>query len=483
MSTSPRDETFIRAGLAKSAFRESIYEGLPWTYYMDYVTSVQRMLRHMTRILPRVYQAHDAFMMFYKPYDTVWRSLKQQNKAAAIWHKIVSESVRRENYYEVNRFTRGSTELSILAAYQFLKNILNNVWSKHVEQAQQQLYDQLKNVNDPRAISKAINDVLNGMGGAAVSAIKEEVKGALQEALTAVREYTDAKAEAEAAIEALVGSGGSGFDKEALSVLHFLDHPDSFRQHINILRWARVFTTHFMATLPTSFSHEQVVSTVGGISGVGRINGNKVSDILPSELALMNLPGFENIGRALFAVKYVSRQLMAYQHAVSIKPVIFVDKSGSMAGTIKAGKYIIEGEVPKISVAAGVALAMYRKYNADVYLFDTEVTAVKPAEVVNTLLTISADGGTNIDSVIEEINHINKTDYIYIIISDGITEASEQHMAMLRRFAPRVKLILVDYSFEPNYNWVQLLKQYNNVMLVNDVASFENAVKRALAST
>jgi len=153
-----------------------------------------------------------------------------------------------------------------------------------------------------------------------------------------------------------------------------------------------------------------------------------------------------------------------------------------LAGSIKAGKYIIEGEVPKISVAAGVALAMYRKYNADVYLFDTEVTAVKPADVVNTLLTISADGGTNIDSVIEEINHINKTDYIYIIISDGITEASEQHMAMLRRFAPRVKLILVDYSFEPNYNWVQLLKQHNNVMLVNDVASFENAVKRALAS-
>ncbi len=77
---------------------------------------------------------------------------------------------------------------------------------------------------------------------------------------------------------------------------------------------------------------------------------------------------------------------------------------------------------------------------------------------------------------------INKTDYIYIIISDGITEASEQHLNMLRRFAPRVKLILVDYSFEPNYNWVQLLKQYNNVMLVNDVASFENAVKRALVN-
>jgi uncharacterized protein with von Willebrand factor type A (vWA) domain len=477
---STRDETFIRAGLTKSAFRESIYEGLPWQYYMDYIVSVQRMLKHMVRILPRVYHAHDAFMMFYKPYDLVWRSIKQQNKAAPIWHKIIQETIRRENYYEVNRFTRGSTELSILAAYQYLRNILNKVWSRQLEQMQQQLQQQLQQINDPREANRIIRNVVDQTFSTV--GLKDMAKEALGEALQAVQEYSDAKAEAEAAIEALVGSGGSGFDKEALSVLHFLDHHDDFRNRVRILHWARVFTTQFMTTLPISFSHEQVTSTVGGISGVGRINGGKVSDILPSELALMNLPGFENIGRALFAVKYASRQLMAYQHAVAIKPVVFVDKSGSMAGGIKAGKYIIEGEVPKISVAAGVALAMHRKYNADIYLFDTEVTAVKPVDVVNTLLTISADGGTNIDSVIEEINRINKTDYIYIIISDGITEASEQHLATLRRFVHSVKLILVDYTYEPNYNWVQLLKQHNNVMLVNDVASFENAVKRALAS-
>jgi uncharacterized protein with von Willebrand factor type A (vWA) domain len=187
----------------------------------------------------------------------------------------------------------------------------------------------------------------------------------------------------------------------------------------------------------------------------------------------MNLGG---IGMALFAVKYASKQLMAYQHATAVKPIVFVDKSGSMASSFRGV------DVPKISIAAGVALAMYRKYNADVYLFDTEVTAVKPADVVNTLLAISADGGTNIDPVIEEINRINKTDYVYVIISDGITEASGQHLTVLRRFAPRVKLILVDYYSEPNYNWVKLLKQFNNVMLVNDVASFTSAVKRALST-
>ncbi len=53
---------------------------------------------------------------------------------------------------------------------------------------------------------------------------------------------------------------------------------------------------------------------------------------------------------------------------------------------------------------------------------------------------------------------------------------------MMKRFAPKVKLILVDYTREPSYNWVQLLKQFNNVALANDIASFENAVKRALST-
>ncbi len=66
------------------------------------------------------------------------------------------------------------------------------------------------------------------------------------------------------------------------------------------------------------------------------------------------------------------------------------------------------------------------------------------ADIVSNVFTTSA-GFTNIDPVIEEINHINKTDYVYVIISGGITEASGQHLAMMKRFAPKVKLILVDY--------------------------------------
>jgi hypothetical protein len=82
MSTNPRDETFIRAGLAKSAFRESIYEGLPWTYYMDYIVSVQRMLRHMVRILPRVKLILVDYT--YEPSYNWVKLLKQHNNVMLV---------------------------------------------------------------------------------------------------------------------------------------------------------------------------------------------------------------------------------------------------------------------------------------------------------------------------------------------------------------------------------------------------------------
>jgi Uncharacterized protein containing a von Willebrand factor type A (vWA) domain len=139
--------------------------------------------------------------------------------------------------------------------------------------------------------------------------------------------------------------------------------------------------------------------------------------------------------------------------------------------------------VPKISVAAGLALALHRKLNADVYLFDTEVEKVNPSRVVETLLKIEADGGTNIDPVLTEICSLGKKEYLYIIISDGITEASAEVLEKFKAsgLAKRTKLILVPPA-SSNYNWAQLLKQYRNVHYACDVMDFTTAVRKALNS-
>jgi len=117
-----------------------------------------------------------------------------------------------------------------------------------------------------------------------------------------------------------------------------------------------------------------------------------------------------------------------------------------------------------------------------VYLFDTEAEQVKPRDVVKTLLSIRADGGTSIDAVIQEISRLGSS-YIHIIISDGITEASDE---LLRRFealglAERTRLILIPPAGDEDYNWVQLLRNRGRVYKAEDVASFTEAAKAALA--
>jgi uncharacterized protein with von Willebrand factor type A (vWA) domain len=471
-----QDELFIKAGLAKSAFTMRIYEQLPWSYYMPYVTETQKLTRSLAHVLPKIYQAHDAFLAFYKPYDLVHTSLKKTNKAAPVWREIVAEAVKSDKFYDTSKFTAGSTELAILAAYQFLRSLFfrfktftnaRNAVDKF-EEVQQRVKADLKDASpQPKQVQQAL--------GAWWEAMARTAEDAVGDALYAAKEFKEAREEAESALATLPagGPGGLGFAKEALSALRFLQSPDDFRKRVRLLKYARVFTSRFSATLPTSFTHEQVASPAGGVWGVGRMNSHsKFSDILPSELAL--LATSNPVARALFAVKLASQQLATYQHATAVLPVLFVDKSGSMAKDF-------EQDIPKISVAAGLAFAMHRKFSTPVYLFDTELTAVKPKDIIHTLLTIEADGGTDIDPVLEEIIKLGKPDYIYIIISDGITSADDSVLEAFKHsgLASRTKLVLIPPARE-DYNWVQLLKQYNNVQYARDVALFEKAVKAAL---
>jgi uncharacterized protein with von Willebrand factor type A (vWA) domain len=467
MSAENQDLLFFRSGLAKSAFHSSIYGSLFWQHFVQYAAEVQKLMRQLARVTPKIYQAHDAFLMHYQPYDVVMRSLKKSNKAAAVWHMIVKQAVTRGEFLDVNSFTRGSVELSILAAYQFLRAVFEHIWDRKVEQLQEKRAK--GEVTDEQLARELEENVISR------EAFKEAVKEAVKEAKEAVEEYAESRATAEAALASLGGAGGFGYALDAISVLRFLQKPDDFRKRVRLLKYARVYAARFAATLPTSFSHEQVASQAGGVWGVGRMNAaSRFSDILPAELALLSSP--HPAVRAYFAAKLASRQLVAYTRATALRPVLFIDKSGSMA----EGYY--REEVPKISVAAGLAFAMHRKFGATVYLFDTELTPVKPKEIVNTLLTIEADGGTDVDPVLKEIVRLGKGDYVYIIISDGITVAAPAVLEAFARsgLAKRTKLILIPPAWE-DYNWVRLLKQHYNVYHARDVAAFEKAVKTALS--
>ena len=381
-------------------------------------------------------------------------------------------------FLDLNKITQNSAELSILAAVRFLKTLLFRL--DDIEKLQQQYKDALNALSQSQSQQqqKELAQRLQPL----IQLIDEATKDSLRTAIEAVQEYKESIESAEEAVAVLAGAGGHGFTKEALSVISFLKKPDEFRKRVKLLKYARVFYSKFLATVPTSLVHEQIVSIYGGINGVTRMLSEKqISDILPSELVLTQLG---EVGRALLALKIAQKQLMTYQRSASLKPVIFVDKSGSMAEKIDRLKKedSIENP-PKISIATGLALALHRKLNTDIYIFDTELEKVNSAKVVEVLLKIEADGGTNIDPVLEEIVNLGKQEYLYLIISDGITEASTDVLAKFREsaLAKRTKLILIPPA-STSYNWVQLLKEHGNVLYARDVAEFESTAKRALES-
>jgi uncharacterized protein with von Willebrand factor type A (vWA) domain len=474
----PKSDAFFKSGLAKSAFHDKIYESLPVDYYLPFITSTQKMFFTLgERFYPKFYQAHDAFLMHYKPYDIVYQSLKKTNKVAPLWRLTIERTLKDPQFLDLNKITANSTELSILAATRFLMTLLSELDVERLQQQYKDAFNALSRQQQRTLTQKSAVDSL-------IQLVDEATRNAVRSAIETVQEYREAKESAEEAISALSGGqGGTSFSKEALSVIRFLEKPDEFRKRVKLFKYAKIYFSKFLTAVPTGIMHEQIVSVYGGVNGVTRMFSEKqIPDILPSELALAQLG---EAGRALLAVKIAQKQLMTYQRSASVKPVIFVDKSGSMAEAFEGWKRDSAENPPKISVASGLALALYRKLNADIYLFDTEIEHVSPAKVIDVLLKISADGGTDVDPVLEEILRLGKHEYTYIIISDGITEADSDILQKFKEsgLVKRTKLILISPAVLPSstyYNWVKLLQEHGNVEYATNVAKFENAVKRFL---
>jgi len=469
----PQSEWFFRAGLAKSAFKSSIYQNLPLDFFIPGIERTHRLcLLH--RVRPRFYMTHDLFMIFYVPLNVVHRSLKEKNKAAPAWRAFVEELITSPQYAKLNEVTQWSLELAAAAAASVLVQLSKN---------KVEVNNEKMSIDDLNEISRSVagGSAPPGLGGTAnaeavqelyrqiMKVAREEgkaVAATLEEVAKELEAYVEARKEAEAA--AAVLAGGEGFTLEGLSIWHFMQNPDEFRNRVRLLAAAASAFRRFTRMIPTSLRRFNVESLWGGIGGVAKMmQYSQLKEALPSELAL------SQVAPALFAVKLAQKSLAVYRRAAELKYVVFLDKSGSMADGLYGAQ-----PVPKISLAAGLALALYRRLGAEVHLFDTEVERVGPREVISTLLRIRADGGTNIGRVMEEALRIDKPDVRYVVISDGITDAPPE---LVRQFISkagrRTKLILVPPSGE-NYEWVQALRKLENVAYAKDVAQFEEAARR-----
>jgi len=499
----PGSETATKMGLKRSAFTPAIYRDLPISYYVPLINkthdSLNILLKRLEyRVAPKLYMLHDASLMYYQPYEVVLQSLRKQPQT--LWQKLVSQFVKSADFLKLNSITQGSEELAALAAARFIFNF--------VKQFKQNLHELIRNAREEN-VNKALNELdkktvsdvmsmddqqlqqffaqfgitdqfkqktlTNNLVYAAEKAATEAARAVVQE----VREFKEAKEAAEHAAEMLAGSGGHGYSHDALSVLTYLKDPDEFRRRVRILKTAFDFMKRFLEITPSSLSQQQIVSMVGGISGVDRmLRESQLKDILPQELAALASLQDPNLQRLLkldFLLRLSQKQIMVYQRAATVKPVIFIDKSGSMAEGLYDPR--IRETVPKISVAAGLALAMYLKYDAEIYLFDTEVEGPIPrSRIVDLLLRIQADGGTRIAEALNKVLEIGKKDYIYIVISDGIDDVEDSIIKKLDAagLKQNVRFIIVPPSWEAP--WLRNFKY----VYARDVASFESAAVNAL---
>lgn len=463
-------EYWFRSGLGRSAFKSVIYGGLPLDFYLNGIdatkeyyhiamkdSSYSGLIAH-----PKFYMFHDAYLMFYQDYMHVARSVKNMPKKKSLWWSVIRKVITTSDYLELNRVTARSSELAALAGAKFLKNLLMKTYSSAIKE------DIGKDA--VKWLDEGPSDDLEK-----IIPWESEITNVLNRVLEDVKKYMELKGDVDEAVGKIIGMGGSGYSHEALSVLHFLKNPDDFRKKVVITRLAAIMMGRLLPQIPTSMSHQQTVSTFGGVTGVSRmLRESQIKDLLPHELAILranNVP--DHVARTLFAYKIMQRQVAVLERAAALKPTVFIDKSGSMSGNIN-----YSDNIPKISLACGFALALYRKLDADVYLFDTEVDKVGPKEVVKYLLTLKASGGTDITEVLNEIMRIGKKDRPYIIITDGIDIVDQGTIDMVRRagLINRVRFVLVPPASEERW-----LKENFKYEYVENIVDFMESVKRTLS--
>ena len=447
----------------RSAFRAKIFEPIELHWVgMERVS----MLARQWGLAPKKYQVADGYIMYFRDAKDVAAALKVKNRLAPAWRAFVESIVKSPSYAKLNQLTRGSVELSVAAAVRMLMKLgyarrkideLNEVM-KQLEEGRvpRGMEADAASVGGPKKLLAALERQAASYGRSAA----EELDKIAEE----LKRYVEARGEAEAAVAVLCG--GRNYTLEGLSVWRFLSDPDGFRRRVRLLKDAAKMFRRFVSAF--SEPAEQVSSLWGGISGVTLMTRyEQIIDATPYELAIAD------VSPELFAAKVAAKQITVRERGTKLKLVLYVDKSGSMAGAMQDG-------TPKISAAAGLALALHRRFSAEIYLFDTEVDQVAPKDVVETLLKIRADGGTDISRVMEEALR-KPGNSLHIIVSDGISDAPEVLVRQfIQRCGHRTKLILIPPAGE-RYKWVQMLKSLGNVFYVRDVAQLEKAALQAVS--
>jgi len=188
---------------------------------------------------------------------------------------------------------------------------------------------------------------------------------------------------------------------------------------------------------------------------------SELPDVLPQELLLDN---------DFLAYKIVSRTVHVRQRYSSMnKYLVYLDKSGSMGGSVKFGAEY----VPKIAVASASIMGLAKSVktlggSVTLKLFDTEVqeAITDMWDLLKTLSKISADGGTQITGVLQDIA-VHGNDYKSVIVSDGIDSIKEDAAKAVSRMDVTSVLIQTGNNILEKYTKAVKVNSFgtNNILM------------------
>jgi len=341
----------------------------------------------------------DASILHFKP----WTQIVFNPKIRGGWKEVLEAYYESDEYKALNESVAGDPLLSKYATIHFLNKLF--------ERARYEL---------PRLKKPTNKDYDNPIDAAFDKlddpAIPSDVRSSV------IRSIVDSlKSEAEEIrkdIEAI-----ESFSHLGVPVANLLEKPDDFREKarnrivVNLVK----FLQKLRREAP-SLKQAKNPTIIGGRPlGVKKLQRwGELSRVLPMEL----------IDDDLFSYRVASRSLRVSEQYGSVQNyVVYLDKSGSMSESIAYRESSVDiSYVPKISFAAASALALAHKLKQvgakmTLKLFDVEVhDPIQDFEkLLDTLMRIRADSGTNLTKVLEDAVEHHRDERI-VVVTDGIDE-------------------------------------------------------------
>ncbi|MGC9069226.1 MAG: vWA domain-containing protein, partial [Thermoprotei archaeon] len=403
--------------------RPALNEDYSNPFYKAMASSVLENILLKNKKIP-IIAVMDSAIIHYKP----WTEIVFNPKINDGWKAILEQYYFSDEYKALNEVVAKDPLLSKYATIHFLnklfeesQKIMNNINIKQVQPSPSSSRQQ-----EDSQIQQMV-EYINRNGNSAKDVVKVVVRELRSEASKIMKDIEIA----------------NGFSHLGVPVAEFLENPDEFRriaQNDIIVNLIKIYH-RLMREAPSLKRTSSPTLTVGRPLGAKRLQRyEELARILPHEM----------LDDDIMTYKIATKNLLVREtYGSATNYTIYIDKSGSMEEPIKYREtpYDIK-TVPKISFATASALALQqalKKIDAKMTLkfFDTEVhdPITNGKEIIKTLLTIKAGGGTNISNVLEDaVKH--KDDKI-VIITDGIDTISEESVKKAKSNNLDITIILI----------------------------------------